>query len=409
MENTVEPTANVPSERIAELRDKIAKLNRKAEKLGCDPIVLRLGEPFTHELEGKIVEDTPVFITGKAPQLNGWQFVATLEHDENGTLIRRIPTFTDEVDLTQYRTATPDNCDQCHARRRRNDTYIVAKYLEVPQRAARGDLLNSYETKQVGSTCLKDFTGHENPEAIARWMEAVRDLIEGVKGGSLDGGYLTPRYYLGDLMAEAAVEVRLNGYVSRRQAQEDYKTATADAVRNSFFARQTPAAKTMEPVTDEDVARGDKAIEWVQSLEDKDLEQDYLYNLYTVCKSGTLTARQFGIAASAITAYERAMERKAERSGPGRVDEFIGEKGDKIDVTFTVFRVYENVTEYGMSYKHILRADTGHTLTWRTSSEPLEQGKTYTGTFSIKDHYEGKNGKETQIFRPNKKTLKEVS
>lgn len=400
METTEQPTANIPSERVEELREKIAKLNRKAEKLGCEPIILRLGESFTHKLEDeRIVEDTPVFITGKAPQLNGWQFVATLEHDENGTLIRRIPTFQAEIDLTAYRTATPDNCDQCHARRRRNDTYVVA-------RTSHGTTgYGVYETRQVGSTCLKDFTGHENPEAIARWMETVRDLIEGIKGGSLDGGYVTPRYDLDLLLYVAAGEVAKHGYISRRKAEEDMIPATADTVRNAFHERlrernPEPLEITVEPAD---------VLAWVRALDDKDLEQDYLYNLYTVCKGDSLTDRQFGIAASAITAYQRAMERKAERSGPGRVDEFIGEAGDKITVTFTVFRVFENVTEYGMSYKHILRADTGHTLTWRTSSEPLEQGKTYTGTFSIKGHFEGKNGKETQIFRPNKKTLQEVS
>src|ERR1039458_5844050 len=72
MSKTSEPTANVPSERVAELRDIVAKLNRKAEKLGCPVIVMTLGEPFTSTLDdGRLVEDTPVFIDGEAPTLNG--------------------------------------------------------------------------------------------------------------------------------------------------------------------------------------------------------------------------------------------------------------------------------------------------------------------------------------------------
>jgi|ERR1039458_271124 hypothetical protein len=396
MSKTSEPTANVPSERVAELRDIVAKLNRKAEKLGCPVIVMTLGEPFTSNLDdGRLVEDTPVFIDGEAPKLNGWSFVATLEHDESGTIIRRIPTFEGEIDLTDYRTATPDNCDQCHARRRRNDTYIVA-HAKVPE---------GYMTKQVGSSCLKDFIGHENPEAIARYMEQVRDLIENLQGGSYDGGYVTPRYATGNFMDVAAHVISQTGYISRRQAEENYEEASADSISQAFFQRQTDLDP--EPLKGGD--KGEKAIAWVRSLEDKDLENDYLYNLYTILKSDSITARQFGIAGSAIVAYDRQMERNLERVGSPPMDEFVGEKGDKIDVEFTVFRIYENVTDYGISYKHILRATTGHTFTWSTASDPLEQGKHYTGTFTIKDHRETKYGKQTRIFRPRKNTLQEVS
>lgn len=385
-----EPTAVIPTDNLPELQAKLDKLNKRAAKLGLEPITLRTGEKSTQEhpyYKGTYYDAVEVFVEGNAPTLAGWQFVATLEHDENGTLIRRIPTFTEEIDLSQYRTASPDHCDQCGYRRRRNDTYVVAH--------------ESGETKQVGSNCLKDFIGSENPQAIARFLQDVRDFIEGCgREGGFVGDRITPRYDLNDFMGTAAAVVRENGYVSRRQAEEQQRERTSDLVRSDYFNRLERKSFNGEQywttVTDADIELAEKAIAWVQALTEKDLESDYLYNLFTVCKSGTLTARQFGIAASAITAYQRAEG----------VDEFLAEKGEKVEVTFTVQQIFSDATEYGMSHKHILKASTGHRLVWRTNAAPLEQGKQYSGVFSVKEQRESKYGRETWLWRP--KDLQEV-
>ena len=396
----IQPTAEIPVERLPELRTKLESLNKKATKLGTPSISLRVGEPFDRNIDGLIYSYVPVTVTGEAPRLNGWVFVATLEHDENGTIIRRIPTFSDEIDLTQYREATPENCDHCGYKRRRNDTYIVAHRINLTT-------TRDFETKQVGSNCLKDFTGHESPQAVARFMEQVRDFIESVEGGSYDGGHITARYHLNQVLAVAAHVVAKTGYVSRRKFDETGEMPTAEVVRDEFFIRQRKSIFERGPL--EYTLDIDAVIEWVRSLTDSDLENDYLYNLYTVCKGDSITSRQFVIAASAIPAYQRAMQKERARKASNRVDEFVGEKGDKIDIEFKVFRIFENPGDFGVSYKHIMRATTGHTFTWRTSGDPLEEGKSYKATFTIKDHYEGKNGKETQVWRPNKKTMEEIS
>lgn len=409
-----EPTATIPVENLPVLQAKLETLNKRAAKLGLEPITLRTGEksiqdhPYEKGTKYEVIE---VFVEGSAPTLNGWQFVATLEHDENGTLIRRIPTFQDEIDLTQYRTASPDNCDQCHARRRRNDTYIVAKETTDGEEF---DDRRWFETQQVGSTCLKDFIGTENPQAIAKFLEQVRDFIEGAASGGYSEGRITPRYDLYDFMGTAAAVVREHGYISRRRAEETGDFATADAVKSDYFNRlhriSFKGQQGWTEVTDADADLAVTTVEWVRGLDEKDLENDYLYNVFTVCKSGTLTDRQFGIAASAITAYQRAEQRRIERETAPKVDEYLAEPKERVQPIFTVERVFENHGgDYGISYKHILKASTGHRLIWSTGSECLEQGKQYTGDFSVKDNRETKYGKETWIFRPKKNSLVEVA
>jgi hypothetical protein len=402
-----EPTAVIPVDNLSTLRDQLANLNKRADKLGLEPVTLRMGEtvvkdhPYTKGAQYEAIE---VFVEGNAPTLNGWQFVATLEHDENGTLVRRIPTFKDEIDLVQYRTASPDHCDQCHTRRRRNDTYIVAKFSEDHAINDTHSHTASVETKQVGSTCLKDFTGHESPQVIARYLEFIRDFIENL-GTGFSEGHVTPRYDLLDLVTTAAAEVRCHGYVSHRKADEEGSTPTAMAVTNDFFLRLAGRTEELPEITDADADTAVAAIEWVGGLNEKALESDYLYNLFTVCKSGTLTARQFGIAASAITAYQRSEQDRIERTSSGKVDEFLGEIKDKIEITFTVERSFVNDGDYGISYTHMMRASTGHALAWMTQEE-LKQGHTYSGSFKVKDHRETKYGKQTRVYYP--KNLQEV-
>lgn len=403
---TTEVTAFIPVENVSILREKVAKLNKVADKLGLPLIILRVGEPEVRAAGMEMLtgphagqtqmyqEVVPVFVEGEAPKLNGWEFIATLEHDENGTLIRRIPTFAPEVDLSQYRNATPDNCDHCGYKRRRNDTYIVVG--------------ETGETKQVGSNCLKDFTGHESPQQIARFLEQVRDLIESVSGGGYSEGRLVPRYSLDELMATAVQVVREEGYVSRRIAEETGATSTATAVRSSFFDRLDGPADP--PPTDEDYRKAVEVINWVQALTEDELDNDYLYNLFTVCKSGTLTDRQMGIAASGVSAYDR-VHRQSEQRGdrPAYLDEFLGEEGGRIDVEFRITHIFEEDGDYGHQFKYIMASTTGHKLTWKTGTYELEKGKDYRGNFFVKKHWDGQNGKETQVNRPRKGDPQEVS
>lgn len=407
---TTEVTARIPVDNLPTLREKIAKLNKVATKLGLPEISLVVGEPEVRPNSGLEMmtgphasapqvfqEVVPVTVEGEAPRLNGWEFIATLEHDENGTLIRRIPTFAPEVDLSQYRTATPDNCDHCGYKRRRNDTYIVVG--------------ETGETKQVGSNCLKDFTGHESPQQIARFLEQVRDLIEAVAGGGYSEGRLVPRYSLDELMATAVKVVREEGYVSRRIAEETGADPTAQVVKAQFFDRvegKRPYGDELDP-TDQDHLTGVAVINWVQNLTEAELDNDYLYNLFTVCKSGTLTERQMGIAASAVTAYERANRQQAERQvAPIYADEFLGDEGGRIDVEFRITHIFEEDGDYGHQFKYIMATTTGHKLTWRTGAYELEKGKDYRANFFVRKHWSGKNGKETQVNRPRKGDPQEV-
>lgn len=150
----------VPAENIEALQGRIEKLNRRVALLakrgykGVEPIVVEVGKPYPvpqkckapscHEgkIFGHVCTDCAgtgrapdrVFhevklVAPKAPKVEGWEFVAALTHVEGvGTVLRVVPgAEVAEGELARFRTATSENCDHCHAKRRRTDTFIVRK------------------------------------------------------------------------------------------------------------------------------------------------------------------------------------------------------------------------------------------------------------------------------------------
>lgn len=401
-------TFEIPVERVPDLEHQIAKLNKRAEKLGVAPITIMKGEitetKVHDELSGIDTYEArqTIIVNGDSPKLNGWQFVATLEHDENGTIIRRLPGSDEGFDLTAYRTATPDHCDHCGYKRRRNDTYIVGTY-------AHGKV----STKQVGSNCLKDFTGHQSPQQIARYLEAVADLIDDVRGGGYSESSAPQRFDNLTFLAHTACMIRHHGWVSRAAARNGYDlTATADMASNNIYAAQHRLTDKqgqplwIDPSGDDKFLAAQTAI-WVKTLlTEKDLENEYMYNLYTSLKGDSIPARQFGIAASAINAYERFQEREIRKRAEAAVrkDEHLGVEREKITFEATITRVtwVESVySETGTIPLYIFLTTSGHTVKWFSSRDlGFEQGDRVKVTGCVKEHETHPDfGKSTIVTR----------
>lgn len=398
---TTAETYRIPSTNIDELQSKIAKLNKRAAKLGVEPISITLGDTESEVVNSErgvetVIEYVNVTIEGTTPKLNGWQFVATLEHDEGSVIIRKLPSFDGEVDLTEYRAADPTNCDHCHTRRRRNDTYVV--------------MHDDGSLKQVGSTCLADFIGGQNPQQIAKWLEQVADMLDNASNGGGEARTET-RIDTEAYLVHTAAMIRLHGWVSKGRAWETQETPTAEQASNNLFAAATNLRDRQGlPLWDEpttaDAELAVNSLNWVRALTEEDLSNDYLYNLFAVCQKDSIRYRQFGIAASLIQAYQRAEQDriKREQRTADKADSFLGEVKEKIGFTGTVLRVNwrESIyAESGSAPVYTFRTEDGHEATWFSSKDlELEQGDkvNVTGTIkSLDDH--PRFGKSTIITR----------
>lgn len=391
-------TYRIPTANLDTLKTKIEKLNKRAVKLGVSTISITLGETETEIVKSEggietVREYVNVTVDGTTPKLNGWQFVATLEHDEGTVIIRKLPSFDSVVDLSAYRAADPTNCDHCHTRRRRNDTYVV--------------MHDDGSLKQVGSTCLADFIGGQNPQQIAKWLEQVADMLDNACYG---GGEAREeqRFDTQIFLSHTATMIREHGWLSKSAAYYEGGISTAERAKDNLFAaahneRDRQGVPLWSEGTEKDDELADKALTWVRALTEDDLTNDYLYNLFAVCQKETIRYRQFGIAASLIQAYERAERERLEREGNGGRS-FLGDKGDKVSFNGTVTKIHWRESIYAEDgnapiYKFV--TENGDHATWFSSNDlNLNQGDAVTVTGTIKDTEDHPRfGKSTIITR----------
>jgi hypothetical protein len=112
----------IPAPRVPDLRSKIIKLNERFKKLDLDSVPPLFLDTDEREIENGNWRGTQeqrewayVVVRGEAPHFHGWSFVATLQHEEGGTILRRVPG-QHEIDLGDYHLAPP-LCDHCQKHR----------------------------------------------------------------------------------------------------------------------------------------------------------------------------------------------------------------------------------------------------------------------------------------------------
>jgi hypothetical protein len=430
----------VVDSKMAELRERITKLNKKAVKLGTGEITLTVSDEKDQEVrremrpatdsvsaallavEGttrdyveRVIDFTFITVNGETPQIGGWVFLATLDHDadqgaDESVGIRRAPVGTflknkigeeaaaavEAADLTSYRHAGPD-CDHCGFNRRRKQTYIL---FEV----ATGEL------RQIGSTCLGDYTGAHNPERVAAWAEWLEALYADLGFESGDDGFGDVGIGGGriaiptrDFLTNVAAMIREFGWTPRWTRDDSYGDftrnygATADRAKDNYLERN---AKLRVATTDEDREIATTALDWVRDdLSERDELSEFEHNLTTYCRADYLGEKGDGFVASAIGAYQRELQRQLEAKRTAG-SEWIGSVGDRIKgLTFTVTFVKSFEGQYGTRWLTKGYDRDGNGIIW-WGAGGIDQGTTVTCSATIKKHetdsYNG-GGKVTQV------------
>ena len=400
MPNTELTTFEISTRNFPRFQKEFDRLARKAKKL-------KVEQPTWHLLEVRKVpaeidratnrvvkpayELKVISVSGQAPKVNGWTFVAVLQHEKGGNLVHRVPgTEGIKVGL-DMRTVAPW-CDQCRTKRNRLDTYVVAH--------------DDGRQMQVGGDCLRDFTGHDSPESLARWAE----LLATFKHANLDdedfaaGDKYERLVEVGEFLGHVAAMIRLHGWLSRTKARElnngnsegEYQ-ATADLAWANKFP---PSYEKPVKVEDEDRERATAALTYalgaLEAREDAGLD-DYEHNLRLTLEARAVASRGAGIAASTIIYAERLMARELEnkqRAARARVSRYQGEVKKRQTFDLTVTKVVDLFSQvFGASNLHLMNDKDGNVFVWKTASERLEVGKTYKLAGTVKEHklYEGRN------------------
>lgn len=421
------PTYRIPEENLDKFLARLDELNKKAAKLHCPAIrVEKRGEemfrivkhegnsnrtafavPFTDLVLAPYVEVgvTTVYIyevEGEAPRLNGWQFVAAVqwieaESGEKVSFVFQAPNTP--TPPTWANDTTPERCDHCHTKRFRKAAYIV-----------HND--ETDEWLQVGSSCLRDFTGHNHPEAIAEWAQVLAVLDDELSEYDEDSfggvGDRTPiRWSLRRFLEVTALSIRLNGWLSRGQAHAMWigGASTADRVLGYLNLRKDAVRQgwEKESPSPEDEALGLAAAEWMKALSDEahgwGNGHEYLDKMAQIGSLGVVNEKLAGFAASAINAYlkDRAKElaRQAEANSA-----YFGSIKEKVN--FEAVLLNERVIDGFRGPTHLYRFQTteGNIAVWFSSNDlKLTIGSTYAVKGTVVDHKEYDGVKQTVVNR----------
>jgi hypothetical protein len=379
--------------RLAELHEHVARLVKRAGKLGVPAPVIAVGDAIDAPIRsrnnrgdlvdtGRVSRTWPVIVSGDAPRIAGWSLAAVLQHVEGEVIVRTVPGT--EIPAA-YRDATGD-CDHCRTRRQRNDTFVLAH--------------DDGRFCVVGRQCLRDFLGHTSPHAIAEWCELIlslhgfADACEDGEGGCGRGASL---WTLSGFLATTAATIRTSGWVSRSKARDDMTgrvRATADETLYHLTCQHREPCEH-PTVTGADAALADAAIAWASALEPA---SDYEHNLAAVARLGTVNHRLAGIAASMLPAYQRTIERTAPTNG--HASQHFGTVGKRSVYSLTVDSVRYLEGNYGTTTLVKMHDADGNVATWFASgSKEFEAGQSLTVKATVKAHSERNGIAETQLTR----------
>lgn len=379
-------TYSIHENNLSKLVEKLKKIESKCNKYGLAFNFEVTGEEFK-KVEKHMERFIIVDVDGKAI-IEDWRFIATLEHTIEGNVIR---SYVQDVEIPVYFRTCEAKCDHCNSNRYRKDTYIV-------QNVTTGEL------KQVGKSCLKDYTNGWSAEAVARYLSYFDTLEEYDASGSFGGGF-TKHYYNREEVLLAAVELTSKiGFVSKQKAIDEEKESTvAKAIEFMSLTPSSEVQKEMakigyKPDTDENKAVVKNMLAW---LEVQEANGQYIENLQILCKKEYLEYRDLGIVVSLPAAYHKALVKAEENKK--RIEEskseFVGTIKERIvieNVSIKCVARYE--TDYGVTKVYRMVDEIGNIYVWK-SGNYIEDAEKITIKGTVKAHSEFRGEKQTELTR----------
>lgn len=378
---------------IGALEAKVEKIQRKCEKYGTEFHFEKVGEEYREVKNPNGGKETVRYIIVEAEgtaQINGWEFVASVDHTEAGNIFNK---GMNDVEVPErYRCSDP-YCEHCKIKRIRKYTFIVRN-------------TETGEFKQIGKSCLKDYTNGMSAES-ASYMASIKDIFEEEADRPVNFGFgaVTNYYKTEEMMRYMAETIRHFGYVKSDNTEAmptktramNYYMADNGMMR-SFFKPQAVKAE-MESIgfnanSEEAKAMAKAAVDWVNSIEDP---SDYEHNMQVAVALEYTKSFRFGLMASIFPAYNRELEKQVKLK-EDQNSKHVGEIGKRITINVesrTAITSWE--TMYGVTWVWKIVDTDGNIYTWKTGNYIEENTVQIIGT--VKSHDEYKGVKQTCLTR----------
>lgn len=356
-------------------REKIEKLNKRAEKRGWTGLLTITGEPFEEvtELPSGLKSKRNMVhtvISGEPPKYEGWTFLARIEWLETGAVVFTAPGITsvDRMNLVEGK------CDHCKIDRYRKNTYVVRH--------------DDGRELQVGSTCLKDFLGWStNPVWVS--LPSDDDLF-----GEGSFGHFEPMFSVETVLAASWAAIQKFGYVRAG----DYSGNATKYVVNAILdptPKEREFSTAIQPFVAQAASMAKRIRDFLLSDEFSG-DGEYVTNLKNIAAAEYVNFRFFGLLVSAPQAWAKAQERSLirQRERATVTNEFVGKIGDKLELSVTLKSIRFIDGYYGVTTLYTFATNDGHIVKWFASKTvftdaDLDQPIMIKGTVKKHDEYQG--------------------
>lgn len=399
----------IPTENMESFEKKIARIRRKAERAKVDFSYKRL-EPIQKEtdLPGITVECVPVTVKCKIHYEN-WIVIAVLDHHEVGNVIHLVEgEWRPSAELalpSRFRTAK-SFCEHCNTMRSRNKTVVIYN-------------TQTKQFKQVGTTCLREYTGGIDAEAIAAFEEAIKSPEEflGVSGSSKF--FIETKDYLSAVVATMS----LYGFMSKKKAAEINEEVRYN---NNVKRVEATCTKAVHLMTNNEKpnemsnkwhniykskdteAFVEDAIEWIKSYNEPN---NFMENLRVICSGSNIKVSDVGFAACLMDLYKRHLEyekKSKQKAQENEMYRYYGEVGEKVTLNGKLACVTSYSTQFGVMfiYKMIYNSAI---FVWKTSKYLGidDSGAEVNLVGTIKEHSEFRGVKQNMLVRCKVEIIKE--
>lgn len=390
---------------MTDLMKKVNRIKNKCMKYGCDFHFAEVGEEFKEvkDLEGEIHTCRFVLVEVEGTALiNDWLFVASVEHTEKGNIFGKAMT---EVEIPERYRNSQSVCEHCNSKRTRSATFIVMNTV-------------TGEFKQVGKSCLMDFTNGLSA-TTATWFASLKNVFEEAEEMPVSGGYSERYFDTTEVLSYAAETIRKFGYAKSEDSNSTKERTMDFLMVNKGMTRWMPEDEinrikrdmkkvNFNPDSVEAKEMVDSTLEWISNQE---AHNDYMHNLKTVCSLNYNPWNRIGMLVSLFPTFNRELEiqaRKAEAEAKAKkeaqVSNHVGSVGARIQINVQSVKCltsWENTFGYypTTTYLYKIVDQEGNVFTWKTSNFIDEENlpKTIKGT--VKEHSEFRGVKQTVLTR----------
>ena len=300
--------------------------------------------------------------------------LAKIEHYENANIVNGY----DRESHPEWATIKP-HCDHCGRNRVKTVTFMVRR--------------ETGEIKQVGRTCLKDYTGID-PQMIG----FLADIESICYDADADRYYDPERVASVKLIStEEAIAFGCDVIKEQGYIKSDRPGSNKEALTIRIASRKEP--------TEEGEAKATEILNILKGMTQEEAIQRDLQNEWAMATNGWIKPSHLGYIAYLpikIENYLKRLEEEKERANrheQEKASEYVGEIGQKLEIEINEGKLVTSwETAYGYTYLYKFIGNDGNVYVWFASTVISKDGyRKLKGT--VKAHNERDGVKQTVLTR----------